>query len=51
MAVDFNTMGGNFAAIKAAMIAQGLTWGGTFRSPIQFTSSYHLPEQDPPQRW
>lgn len=33
MAVDFNTMGGNFAAIKAAMTAQGLTWGGTFRRP------------------
>jgi hypothetical protein len=33
MAVDFNTMGGDFAAIKAAMIAKGLTWGGTFRRP------------------
>ncbi len=33
LAVDFNTMGGNFPAIKAAMTAQGLTWGGTFRRP------------------
>jgi RHS repeat-associated protein len=30
-AVDLNTQTSSFSAIRAAMIAQGLTWGGTFR--------------------
>ena len=33
LAVDLNTQGGNFAAIRGAMTHQGLTWGGAFRTP------------------
>ena len=33
LAVDVNTLGGNFGAIREAMSRQGLTWGGNFRKP------------------
>ena len=38
MAVDLNTQTRSFSAIRAAMVAQGLTWGGTFsrRDPVHF---------------